>query len=174
MFLFLFVVSLGAFSQDLLLPELPEVDSLELNRDNKLLYPQLLSGAFLQDDFIQFQLPEFNFSDGLSGQWSLSNQEFMTNRFEWNGFFPGLFGPASSVFFQSGSVFSSAAYKLNDRFAVGGYSFGAQSVFSAPFPNQGINNFDFRSSTIFMQYNVSKNFKIETRISVTQGPGSGF
>ena len=58
---------------------------------------------------------------------------------------------------------------MADKFKIGGFSYGANSVFSAPFPNQGLNNYDYRGATMFMQYKVSKNFKIETSVNVQQG-----
>ncbi|MEZ5103069.1 MAG: hypothetical protein R2757_01115 [Draconibacterium sp.] len=77
--------------------------------------------------------------------------------------------PFFSPFFHSGTVLSEAAYKMGDKFVLGGYSYGVNSMFSAPFPNQGGKQFDSYGSTLFMQYNVSKKVKIETRINVIQG-----
>lgn len=175
MIIFFIAVSPALFAQELLMPELPETDSLEMELEREILYRQLLSGSLMSSDLMQpMQLPDINFNDLLSERWSFDTSVQTINTFGNTGFSHWFMGMAPAPFIHSGSVFSSATYKLNDRFTVGGYSFGAKSVFTAPFPNQGINNYDMRGSTMFLKYNVSKNFKIETRVSVTQGPGPGF
>lgn len=72
-----------------------------------------------------------------------------------------------SPFYANGMVFNQAKYKLNDRFSFGGNSFGAQSIFDQPQMNPAIQNMSTKGASMFMQYKVSKNFKIETRVSVT-------
>jgi hypothetical protein len=111
------------------------------------------------------------FRDEMAKRWSYAIQDNPMNFWSFESFSPGLSFTGLSPFLQNETVFSGASYQINDRFTLGGYSFGANSVFSAPFPNQGMNNFDVRGSTMFLKYNVSKNFKIETRVNVTQGPG---
>jgi hypothetical protein len=64
-------------------------------------------------------------------------------------------------------VFNQATYQLNDKFSVGGNSFGAQSVFDRPKINSSINEMSTKGASMFMQYKVSKNFKVETRVSVS-------
>lgn len=167
--------SLGVSSQELLLPGLEVTDSLQLQMERDLMYRQLLSGSSMANDLmLPFQIPELDFDAAIAKRWSFDSSEFFANQLQVNEYFSPYLGLVPSPFVRNGSVFSSAAYKINDRFTLGGYSFGANSVFSAPLPNQGLNSFDFRGSTMFMQYKVSKNFKIETRVNVTQGPGTGF
>lgn len=72
-----------------------------------------------------------------------------------------------SPFFSSGKIFNQATYRVNDRFSFGGNSFGAQSVFDQPALNPAIQNMSTKGASMFMQYKVSKNFKIETRVSVS-------
>lgn len=175
LFLLFIFCSLGVRSQELLLPELEKTDSLHLEMEKAFMYRQLLSGSSVPGDLmLPFQLPEMDFNAAIARRWSFDPSELFSSRLQVNEFVSPYFGLASSPFLRNGSVFSSAAYKINDRFTLGGYSFGANSVFTAPLPGQGLNNFDFRGSTMFMQYKVSKNFKIETRVNVTQGPGPGF
>jgi len=70
-------------------------------------------------------------------------------------------------FLSNGKVFNQATYRVNDKFSFGGNSFGAQSVFDQPVLNPAIQNMNTKGASMFMQYKVSKNFKIETRVSVT-------
>ncbi len=174
MFLLFFFFSLGAFSQELQLPDLPEPDSSDVEMEQKFLYLQHLSGIYMSDDFIPFQIPEFNVNTELSKRWSLTASDVSFTPVQWNEFFPGHPGSPSTFFFHNSRVLSSAVYKLNDRLKLGGYSLGFNPAFTAPLPNQGINNFDVRSSTLFMQYNISKKFKVETRINVTHGSVPGY
>jgi len=172
--LFLIIlVNLGywTFAQEPLMPLLPEKDSVALAAERQLIYYQLLSGTLALEGMLEpIQLSDFSFQDEMLKR---RNFEFYSGELNFNAFdftMPGYFGPGLSPFLRNETVFSGAAYQLNNRFTLGGYSFGANSVFSAPFPSQGFNNFDVRGSTLFLKYNVSKNFKIETRVNVTQGP----
>jgi hypothetical protein len=72
-----------------------------------------------------------------------------------------------SPFYTNGMVFNHATYQLSDKFSVGGNSFGAQSVFDRPKINSSINDMSTKGASMFMQYKVSKNFKVETRVSVS-------
>lgn len=76
-------------------------------------------------------------------------------------------GVGYSPFFSSGKIFNQATYRVNNRFSFGGNSFGAQSVFDQPALNPAIQNMSTKGASMFMQYKVSKNFKIETRVSVS-------
>ena len=55
----------------------------------------------------------------------------------------------------------------SDKFSFGGNSFGAQSVFDKPRMNSSINDMCTKGASMFMQYKVSKNIKVETRVSVS-------
>ncbi len=172
--LFLFC-SLAAYSQELQLPEFEETDTLQLERERDLMYRQLLSGSINAGSLaLPFQMPELDFNAGLSKRWSFDSSELSSNQLQVHQYFNSYSGLAPSPFLRNETVFSSDAFRINDRFTLGGYSFGANSAFTAPFPNQGMNSFDVRGSTMFMQYKVSKNFKIETRVNVIQGPGPGY
>jgi len=116
-------------------------------------------------------LPDFDFRSELANRRNYDFSGNLMNQWSFGRMMPGYFGISPAPFLRNETVFSGAAYQMGDRFILGGYSFGANSVFSAPFPNQGMDNFDVRGSTLFMQYNVSKNFKIETRVNVTRGAG---
>lgn len=171
--LFLLFVYGGAAAQEPLMPELPAQDTVSVEAERQLMYHQFLSGTLQSGEMMEpLQLPEFDFRGELSRRYNFSFSESMEyHQWNLNGMLPGTHGFTPSPFLRDGAVLSSAAYKLGNGFTLGGYSFGANSIHTAPFPNQGINNFDVRGSTLFMKYNVSKNFKIETRVNVTQGPG---
>jgi len=154
------------------MPVISEKDSVAMAAERQLMYHQLLSGVLPSGELLEpVQLPDFSFQDEMAKRRNFSyvaeNLNFSTFEFTSSGHF----GIGLSPFLRNETVFSSASYQLNDRFTLGGYSFGANSVFSAPFPNQGFNNFDVRGNTLFLKYNVSKNFKIETRVNVTRSPG---
>lgn len=72
-----------------------------------------------------------------------------------------------SPFYTNGMVFNQSTYQLSDKFSVGGNSFGAQSVFDNTRMNSSINEMSTKGASMFMQYKVSKNFKVETRVSVS-------
>lgn len=167
--------SLGLYSQELQLPEFEEKDTLQLEMERDFFYRQLISGSTGAGALgLPFHMPEPDINTGLSNRWTFDPSELLSNQLQMNEYFTGYLELAPSPFLYNGSVFSSAAYKINERFTLGGYSFGANSVFNAPLPNRGINSFDVRGSTMFMQYKVSKNFKIETRVNVIQGLGPGY
>jgi len=72
-----------------------------------------------------------------------------------------------SPFLTVGKVFNQAIYRVNDRFAFGGNSFGAQSVFDMPRLNSNMQNMNFKGASMFLQYKVSKNFKVKGRVSIS-------
>jgi len=138
----------------------PDVNTLNMIR------PQLSEDSFpaeklnLTDQPFGFQplLPDYSknldFSNSLNSPLVYS-ESFSMNRF----------GP--SPFYTNGVIFNQAAYRLNDRFILGGNSFGAMSVFNQPQINSTMQNMNTRGASMFMQYKVSKNFKIETRVNIS-------
>jgi hypothetical protein len=169
--LFIFA-GFGLRAQELMLPELPVEDSLYLEPGKEFMYEPLISGGLFLDEIKRpVQAYKFDLGGELSKRWSFDVSEQITGFWQESVFFNRHTALVPSPFLRDGVVLSGAAYKLNNRFSMGGYSFGGHSIFTAPVPNQGYNQFDVRGSTLFMQYNVSKKFKIETRINVTQGPG---
>lgn len=162
---------LEGFSQEPLMPVLDKLDSVQLKTERQLMYRQLLSGVSPTGELTEtWQLPDFNLKRELANRWSYDLSGF-TGFHRNYGLFTGSPVFAADPFSRNSTIFSKGSYQLGENFKVGGYSFGGNSVFSAPFPNQGVNNYDFRGSTLFMQYKFSKNFKIETQVNVIQGPG---
>jgi hypothetical protein len=169
LFVILLLGGLSARAQEKLMPVMPQLDSTQLELQRQIQYHQLISGTLENSELLEIpQLPKFDFNALIAKRINI-NPSGMLRTAAFSGFMPGMYG--FSPFLRNGAIFSAASYQLNDKFTVGGYSFGANSIFSAPLPNQGMNNFDTRGSTLFMQYKVSKSIKIETRVSVSQGPG---
>lgn len=69
--------------------------------------------------------------------------------------------------FMEGNMFSQSALQLNDRFLIGGGSFGARSIFDQPKLNSSIQDMSIRGASLFMQYKVSDHFKVQTRVSIS-------
>ena len=174
--LLIFGSTLELAAQEKLMPVMPETDSIEAELEKKILYQQLLSGTLLSGGLIEnLELPKFSFNHEFAKRYQFNPISFQSETYQFNYYPAGIKVFTNMPFVLNSAVFSEANYQVTDKFSLGGYSFGANSVFAAPFPNRGLNNnFDTRGSTFFMQYKVSKNFKIETRVSVTQGNGPGF
>lgn len=133
--------------------------------DKTLSFPLLPSGYLFPLGEIKFsQLPSFDFNNALFGKWEQDYSYYLNPDFSnsMNLHYAGV-----SPLLYSGAIFNQAAYKISDKFTFGGNSFGGKSIFSAPLSNAGKNGYDFKGASMFMQYKVSKNFKIETRVSVT-------
>jgi hypothetical protein len=106
-------------------------------------------------------LPNFNKNLGFSGHLNTSQVFSESNLNTGFGFSP---------FFSTGKIFNQATYRLNDRFLLGGNSFGAQSVFDPPRINSSIQNMNWKGASLFLQYKASKNVKVEGRVSISNRP----
>lgn len=78
-------------------------------------------------------------------------------------------GTSFNPIYPFGRVFNQSAYRLNDRLLIGGNSFGAQSIFDQPKLNSSIQDMSIKGASMFMQYKVSDHFKVETRVSISNG-----
>jgi hypothetical protein len=150
-----------------------EVDSSAVELHRQMEYYRLINGnADGLLDNTAINLPQFNVTREYQKRYSLNVDFTPISNFMFAGISSGPFG-AYSPFYHNGTILSEAAYQLGDKFVIGGYSYGANTIHAAPYPNQRANYFDTYGSTMFMQYKVSKNFKIETRVSVGQNKGIG-
>lgn len=173
---FLFI-AFGSVAQQGLQMEFTEQDSAQMELQRQIEYRQLISGnafgANLLDE--EIKLPDFDFMAEYDNRYSINLGVYPMAKYSFGGISPGMTNPFHSPFYGNAMVLSAAAYQLGDKFVFGGYSYGTNSIFAAPYPNRGMNNFDSYGSTLFLQYKVSKNFKIETRINVQQnGQHPGF
>jgi hypothetical protein len=108
--------------------------------------------AFDPHQFIQPEWKKYNPSRNI--------ESFSTSSL----FSPGFFFPPSGF---SGAVLNQASYRLSPKFSIGGNSFGINSPLSAPLQRSLAGQWQSRGASMFFEYKFSKNFRIETRVSVT-------
>jgi hypothetical protein len=166
---FIYIISVTVTGQGLIIPELPPLDTTETYSNDLLLDKTLtnymISGGLITPVLNQtnFKLPKFDFSKELFMKKQNYSYYIFNPESKNNVNFPF----TASPYLHSATIFNQAAYNISDKFVIGGNSFGAQSIFSAPLPNSGMNKFDTKGASMFFQYKVSKKFKIETRVSIT-------
>lgn len=169
--LFLFFATSTAFAQGLIEAPLPGIDSL---KKVHLSMPE--PGLSIPDFNPEFPIsllsapltistPAFDINKYLQRNWKIEYQSFDylqpgNHTFHGRPFFV-------SPLFHSGTIFNQASYQLSDKLTFGGNSFGVNSIITAPLPHPSSNQWENRGASMFMQYKVNRNFKIETRISVT-------
>ncbi|WP_297087584.1 hypothetical protein [uncultured Draconibacterium sp.] len=164
--IFVLLTGMQLFAQQGLQMDFGEVDSSEIALQRQLEYYNLVNGSLNNNALLQeLQLPDFNINNVYQSRYTLalsSFPQFNTTDLSLHG------SNIVSPLFYNAEMLSSAAYQLGDKFVFGGYSYGANHVLSAPTPNPNSSYFDAYGSTMFLQYKVSKKFKIETSISIQQ------
>ncbi len=171
LFLFFSLIFSYSYAQQGLQMDFGEVDSSEVNLQRQIEYYQLIHGTPVNNLITEgFKLPEINLEQEMIKRYTVNLSYLPAEQFISSGINSEAFG-VISPFYLNSTILSSQAVQLNDKLVIGGYSYGANSIFSAPLPNQNPSYFDTYGSTMFMQYKVSKNFKIETRVSVGQRQG---
>jgi len=167
LFLISSCAAVSAYSQEeILLDSITKTQSevavKELNIEKPLLFENSFSigeiNSLDKNLFDQPFLPDYN--KNLDFIKNLNYSKVTFKSFSVNGFI-------ASPFYTNGIVFNQTTYRLNNRFSFGGNSFGAQSVFDKPRMNPSINEMSMRGASMFLQYKVSKNIKVETRVSVS-------
>jgi hypothetical protein len=167
--LFIFWFPFFSGAQGLLSPELPPVDTSL--RNDTLLVPQAIlwnepvwkDPGLLFPEFSSLNLPEFDFNRKLLNM----REAYRYSIFNPSGTDDFAFRNSVIPFVHSATIFHRAAYQITDKLTIGGSSFGGNSIFSSPLPSRGANSYDFRGASMFFQYKVSKNIKIETHVNVT-------
>jgi len=149
--------------EEIVLDSIPrEVKSKELNMEKPLLFENsfLTNGINLynKSTFDQPIIPDY--LKNLDFKKHLDFSKSRTESFSTNGLI-------ISPFYNNATIFNQETYRLSDKFSFGGNSFGAQSVFDIPKINSSINEMSTKGASMFMQYKISKNLKVETRVSVT-------
>ncbi len=148
---------------------LPQQDSTELEMERRLEYYRLINGNAASDFFMsELKLPGMDFAQEFARRYSLNPAITDLPSFT---FIPpaDIFGP--SPFLMNAQILGGSVTQLNNKFVIGGFQYGANFPMSTPLPNAPGTQFDSYGSTMFMQYKVSKNFKIETRVTVGQNQG---
>lgn len=148
-----------------------EQDSTQIELGKQTEYRQLISGQLfpeIQGETVS--LTGFNFDREFAKQYGFSFDMFSFAHTPLTGFSTGFINPLFSPFNQNGMILSEGAYKINNKFTFGGYSYGTNSM-NLPPQLPGTNNFSHYGNTMFMQYKVGKNFKIETRFNISKGGG---
>ena len=167
----MFFIAFGTFAQQGLQMEITEQDSAQIKLLRQIEYRQLISGNIFDKDLIdgKIDLPDFNFLAEYHRRYNLNSGINPAANNSFRGISSGITSHIYSLFYGDATILSAGSHQLGDKFVLGGFSYGANSIFGAPAVNPGMNNFDSYGSTLFLQYKVSKNFKIETRINVQQG-----
>jgi hypothetical protein len=111
------------------------------------------------------ELPAFNFQQYLQPDWSKYNSSWIVNSERSSSFISSVFFP--SAYGTSGVIFNQASYRLTPRLSVGGNSFGINAILHAPVQRSFADQWQWRGASMFLEYKFSKNFRIETRVSVT-------
>ncbi len=147
-----------------------KIDSMNVNdfelKEKKLFYDQLFmfSDNSLYGDLIQFNTAFFNQPLLPDTNWKID-----FNALE-NPFAPA---STSSIFygyqpfFGSFSIMNQARYQINNRLSIGGNSFSGSSIFDPVPLTRPFNERNINGASMFLEYKVSKKFKIETRVSVS-------
>ncbi len=113
------------------------------------------------------EVPEFDFTPWLRSRWKV-DYAAGRNEFQYNGISPfllqGGYGGWPAFY---GTILNQATYRLSDKFLLGGNSFGVGALWTSPLRKPGSNQWEWRGASMFLQYKVSKNFRIETHVSVS-------
>ncbi len=168
-FLVLITASLKSNAQqtEILMPM--EQDSTQIELGKQIEYRQLISGEMfpgLHGETIS--LSGFDFDAEFVKRYGFSFDLFSFAHTPLTDFSVGGLNPPFSPFNQNGMILSEGAYKISNKFTFGGYSYGT-SPMNLPPPMPGMNDFTHYGNTMFMQYKVGKNFKIETRFNISKG-----
>lgn len=146
-----------------------EQDSTQIELEKQLEYRHLISGQmFPENQGKTVSLTGFNFDTEFAKRYGFSFDLFSFAHSPLTGFSTGFLNPLFSPFNQNGMILSEGTYKINNKFTFGGYSYGTNPM-NLPPPMPGMNDFSHFGNTMFMQYKVGKNFKIETRFNISKG-----
>lgn len=168
---FMLLLTRLTVAQGLTETALPLPDSIRISQPvsegkftgSNILYSEIAAGIFAEP--LKLAVPSFDINQYLNNNWRIDYESFSmfghSPRISLNQ--PFIMHP----FIHQAAIFNQATYRLSDKLSLGGNSFGINSALSAPLPNPSANQWDTRGASMFMQYKVNKNFRIETRISVT-------
>ena len=141
-FISLIFIAFGSFAQQGLQMEFTEQDSAQMKLQRQIEYRQLISGNAFDTNLMdkKIELPDFDFIAEYRNRYTLNLGVSPAANYSFGGLSSGMTSPFYSPFYGNAMVLSAAAYKLGDKFILGGYSYGTNSIFTAPYPNRGLNN----------------------------------
>lgn len=169
--LFLLSISFHTLAQQVVEQPLPTTDTTRLTLpvipESELAIPSLETPLFLNALTTpqHFNAPVFDINKYLKSNWKVEYQSFTGSNPNF-GYSPGSYFMVSP-FLHSAAIFNQASYRLSDKVTFGGNSFGVNSIFAAPLPHPSANQWETKGASMFLQYKVNRNLKIETRISVS-------
>lgn len=159
--------AISAQDEKYLRPQTGDTTLLEMQK--QIEYRQLVSGQLIPDVPEKPALPEFQFKSDFDNRYSISLNHYNFGIRSFNFLSLSSFDYSFTPFASNGFILSEGAYNLGNRFVFGGYSYATNPAKMPPMAPMGTNQFNVYGSTMFMQYKVGKNFKIETRFNVSQG-----
>ena len=132
-------ISFGSFAQQGLQMNFGEVDSTEVLQQRQIEYYQFINGLAQGELMSDIKLPNYQFNP-------IAGNPYTFN-FTFQPLFNNNFTAISNLemispFYYNGEILSSDAYQIGNKLVVGGFSYGANSVMSAPLPNQMGRSFD--------------------------------
>lgn len=149
--------------------EVKQRDSVQFNLDASTA-PDLMDESSFRA--LPFPLPDFSvvapyafdFSKDFQSGWTILRSAI-------DPFSPGISMVPFSTGFAApfpgnGRIFNQATYQFNEKWILGGNSFGMSMFPGAPAAGRGMNQWNFRGASMFMEYKVSKNVRIGAGISV--------
>ncbi len=169
LFLVLVTLSLKSNAQqsEMLMPM--EQDSTQIELGKQIEYRQLVSGQMFDGlNAETITLTGFDFDAEFAKRYGFSFDLYSFAHSPMTAFSAGGLNPFFSPFNQNGMILSEGAYRISNRFTFGGYSYGTNPM-NLPPPMPGMNDFSRYGNTMYMQYKVGKNFKIETRFNISKG-----
>lgn len=164
---FICLFSVTAIAQGLIKPELslPDTSKQQVIKPGTIPLNNIITGepSSPENNLDQYSFPKLNLNEKLFNL----KQDYGYYIYNPKGLTNVDYPFIASPFLNSATIFNQSAYRLSDKFLIGGNSFGARSIFTAPLPNSLFNTYDLRGASLFFQYRVSKNLKIETHVGVT-------
>ncbi len=149
--------------------EVKHRDSVRFSLDASTMPDLMVESAFMAlpfflPDFSVVNPPVFDFSKDSHSGWTI-------HRSGMDSFFPGISmapfsGSFSLPFPGTGTVFNQASYRINEKWIFGGNSYGMNLFPWAPGAGRGMNQWNFRGASMFMEYKVAKNVRIGAGVSV--------
>ncbi len=164
-------LSLGLTGQEPPMPEISGRDTLPFPVPAQNLYGLVMplpeSGvSFSALTFEEPSFPVFDFRNSLQKGWLTGYPSGWEGRSRY-----GLFG-GTGLFFSpygwSGELFHQATYQVSDKLLLHGSSYGFTPLLLPALP--GTKPPNLRGASLYLEYKVSKNFRIETGISVPGTP----